>query len=271
MITLGICIPGGSFMPQGDKNVSSPAEIMAGGYDIARRAGFDYAEITCGLVAALGEGDIEALVSDGVKFYASNSFISLPVVTTAAAELREYVEKVIGRLARLGVRRCVFGSGRARSIPDGVSRTLGEEKLCDFIRMCAAVAAKYEMQFVLEPLNRDETNFMNTLADGADIIKKLALPNLKLLCDAYHMYKNGEDTAEIVRFAPFLTHAHISEGDRSIPGTAGDGYLERVADALYRSGYDGGVSCECSYRDFPSDAPEICRYMRKTLIERYES
>ena len=256
-------------MPQGIGEVASPAGIIGQGHEIVRSAGFDFAEVTCGLVAALSESDMASLIADGVRFYASNSFISLPIASTPSRELGEYVRMITERLERFGVRRCVFGSGRARRIPENAERAAGERVLRDFIDMCADAASRRNMLFVLEPLNRGETNFMNTLSDGADILRTLDNPSAALLCDVYHMYKNGEGVGEIGQYAKYLRHVHISEGDRAVPGTSGGGYLEAVADQLHAAGYTGGVSCECSYRDFPSDAPEICKFMKKTFVGRF--
>ncbi len=92
-----------------------------------------------------------------------------------------------------------------------------------------------------EPLNRFETNFLNTIGDGIDFCQKLNSPSAGLLLDTFHMHIEEKDTAKAVRAAAeagMLSHFHASENDR---GTAGTGQVrwKKTAKALRKSKYDG--------------------------------
>ena len=125
---ISCCIPGGSFMPQGEKEVPmSPMERLSDGYRVMRELGYDAAEATVGLVMALTEDDVavlrEQVACGAFRLDACNSFIPghLPIVCDdeGTRALYAYVDEAIARMASLGVRYVVFGSGRVRSIPEG--------------------------------------------------------------------------------------------------------------------------------------------------------
>jgi sugar phosphate isomerase/epimerase len=56
----------------------------------------------------------------------------------------------------------------------------------------APMAEKYGVTIAVEPLNSGETNFINSLAEGVEIVDAVKSPRMKLLCDIYHMLKEDE-------------------------------------------------------------------------------
>ena len=48
-------------------------------------------------------------------------------------------------------------------------------------------AAEIDAQILLEPLNRYETNLVNTLSEGSAILESVASDRLRLLADLFHM------------------------------------------------------------------------------------
>lgn len=272
MFRIGCCIPGGSFMPQGvgDVGVSS-RDILAEGCKIVSGAGFDYAEATVGLVMSLTEKEFDELQtargSGSFSLEVCNSFIpvSLPIVSTPLDALSDYVGRAMSRMISLGADTVIFGSGKARSIPKDADPDAARRKIFDFIRVCDEKAEKYGMTVALEPLNSSETNFLNRVTEGAALVEKLGLARIKLLADAFHMYRENEspDALSLPEVKKNLVHVHVSEHDRSYAGKLDDGYLRSFAAGLERSGYRGRVTCECSYSDFAVEAPLISKFMRE--------
>src|SRR4051812_50131870 len=107
--------------------VSNAAQL-----DAAERAGADYVEVP---VASwvMGAGGPEPAAAAPAEAEAANVFLpsdlALVGPTADAGRIDAYVRDAIERLAGLGVRTLVFGSGGARAIPDGVSRDRGLEDL----------------------------------------------------------------------------------------------------------------------------------------------
>jgi len=247
-------------MPEGVKEVDTSAYgVLKNGYNAVMQAGFDFAEATVGLIMQLADDEVKRAADEGLSFKVFNSFIppSLAIATTPLAELESYVDKAMGRMKALDAEGVVFGSGGAR-------RDAGE-KVYDFIRMCNIVAGRYGLYVALEPLNKSETNLLHTVKEGFDICKKLDLPNLKLLADAYHMFREDEPSTILSDVVKYLTHVHVSDGDRGYPGRDGGNYLRDFSAELKKAGYTGRVSAECGWSDFIKESVLVCEFMKEVF------
>jgi sugar phosphate isomerase/epimerase len=271
---IGVCVPGGSFMPQDKNQIVTPYDQCFFGWEACMNAGFDFAETAFGVFMSMSDEEFKRAVRDGVRFECANSFLpgEYALAKTELPKIREYVERAVGRAAAIGVDTVVFGSGRARSLPDGISyseRSALLWKYYEFIRMCGDIAASYGIKFALEPLNPAETNFMYTTIEGYAVASAVRHPAVKLLADVYHMSKQNEPLTNIPLVADKLVHVHVSEFDRSFPGaydgTENGELLPNASDALSRAGYCGRVSCEAVYKDYHAELPRIYEYMRRVF------
>ncbi len=269
---ISCCIPGGSFMPQGEKEVPMSAyERLMEGCRVMRELGYDAAEATVGLIMALSEDEtasLQAAYKAGeFSLDACNSFIPghLPIITdeTGTAALYDYVDAAIARMSSIGVRYVVFGSGRVRTIPEHADRAAAEAQIDAFIRQVDACCEKYGMTCVIEPLNKKETNWCNTVAEGAAVVRRLKLKNVLLLADGYHMACEGEPYANLTDNADILLHCHIASSDRKIPG--GTEYEGGFLDTLKEIGYEGIVTVECGFGDFREEARVAAEWLRSKL------
>ena len=53
-----------------------------------------------------------------------------------------------------------------------------------------------DVNLLIEPINKELANFILTTIDGLDFIESMKLPNLKLMVDLLHMYKEKEDITQ---------------------------------------------------------------------------
>jgi D-psicose/D-tagatose/L-ribulose 3-epimerase len=107
----------------------------------------------------------------------------------------------------------------------------------------------------LEPLNRFETDFINTVEQGLQMIAEVKSPALKLLLDTFHMNIEEKNPAAAIRRAGrHVSHFHASGSDR---GTPGNDHLDwpGIAQALKDIHYDGAVVIE----SFTQDVKVIAR------------
>jgi D-psicose/D-tagatose/L-ribulose 3-epimerase len=128
---------------------------------------------------------------------------------------------------------------------------LGVESLQE----AADYAGERRVRLALEPLNRFETDFINTVDQGLELVERIGRPNVGLLLDTFHMNMEEKDLGAAIRQAgPHLFHFHTCENDR---GTPGSGHVEWtiVKEALKDVGYAGPVVIEA----FNSDIKEIAR------------
>jgi sugar phosphate isomerase/epimerase len=177
-------------------------------------------------------------------------------------------ELALKRAKECGSQYIVFGSGGARNIPDGFDRAVAKQQHIDVTRKMAPMAEKYGITIAVEPLNRGETNFINSLAEGVEIIDAVKSPKVRLLCDIYHMLKEDETPDQIIKFGKHIAHCHIAEKEsRTPPGVKGDDFRPYLS-ALKKIGYHGGLSIECfKFTDFDKEIKTGIEVLKKQLSE----
>ena len=97
-----------------------------------------------------------------------------------------YVETAFRRAQIAGIEIIVFGSGGSRNIPEGFPYDEARDQFIDLCKKMAPIAEKYNVTVVLEPLNTQECNFINSVDEGGEIVKEVNHPNFMLLADIYH-------------------------------------------------------------------------------------
>lgn len=107
------------------------------------------------------------------------------------------------------------------------------------------IAADHGVIVGLEPLNRFETDMVNTVDQALSIVNEVASPNLKIVLDTFHSNIEEKDIPASIRKIgkEMLCHVQGNESDRGTPGT---GHLEweGISEALREIGYDGAVVIE---------------------------
>ena len=111
------------------------------------------------------------------------------------------------------------------------------------------------IELCVEPLNRFETDFLNTVDQGLRLVKAVGLPNVKLHLDTFHMNIEEKDQAAAIRKAGrHIGHFHACGTDRGIPGADSLDW-KAIAAALKSVGYKGDVVIE----SFTPDVKVIAR------------
>lgn len=124
------------------------------------------------------------------------------------------------------------------------------------LRAAGARAADRGMILAIEPLNRFETHFLNTIADAMRLLDAVDHPAVGLHLDTFHMNVEEKVLAEAIKRAGSrLVHVHFSENDR---GIVGSGHVDwaSVVGALRAIGYLDGDRW-ITFETFSSSVPEI--------------
>lgn len=241
------------------------------------KAGFDYfegsvTEILCPLEEeAVFETRLSELQRQPIASEALNCMLpgSIKVVGPEVdnAVLDRYVSVLTRRAARAGVKVVVFGSGGSRRIPDDFELQRAEDQLLTFGQLLGDRAADAGVVIALEPLNRSETNIFNTAAEGADWVRRADRPALRLLIDAYHLMRENEPAAVIIREAPLLAHMHVATcANRLAPGLEPCNEIDDFFAAVKASGYSGRMSVEGGFGEDPqASLPQVCAFLRNAL------
>ena len=256
--------------------------------------GWDHARV-CGRIAELGYTGLEVapftlapLITDvssarrselrrtaesaGVKIIGLHWLLAKTTgfqLTSPDADTRKKTGEYLAELARcaadLGGDILVLGSPAQRKIPDGYTREQAADFALDSLSHCLRTLGDTGVKLCLEPLTPKETDFMNTAAEAAELIRRLGHPNVKLHLDVKAMTAEPKSAPDTIReFAAHTYHFHANDPNLRGPGF-GDTDFKPIFAALKETGYSGWVSVEVF--DYSPDADTIAkesiRYMRE--------
>ncbi|MEZ6113841.1 MAG: sugar phosphate isomerase/epimerase family protein [Pirellulaceae bacterium] len=112
------------------------------------------------------------------------------------------------------------------------------------MRQVAEHAASTGVTLGIECLNRFECYLLNTHADSARFAKEVDHPNCRIMYDTFHSNIEEKSIGDAIRgAADMICHVHISENDRSTPGT-GHVHWQENFDTLREINYDGWLMIE---------------------------
>ena len=104
----------------------------------------------------------------------------------------------------------------------------------------------------LEALNRFECYLFNTMDALCDHIGQVDRPNIRAMYDTFHCnIEEADPIAAYTRHASLISHVHISENDRGVPGRGNIPWAETFR-ALRASGYDDWLTIEAFGRGLPA-------------------
>lgn len=225
-----------------------------------KAAGYDYIELNLSALAKLPDETVReyAATLKGLDMRAEtyNVIYSGQMIVGENAlpeqELRDYTHRALERAALLGGEIIVYGSSAARNIPEGFSREKACEQFCNAARLTGDVASQYGLTVVLEALNTKETNFIHTIAEGYEIMKKVDHPDVRILADLYHVCQMNEGFEDIIRTGKDLRHVHVAEPVcRTVPSMDDAFDYTTFAEALRSMGYDARISIEARLEGEP--------------------
>jgi len=123
------------------------------------------------------------------------------------------------------------------------------------LKQLAKHAEKKGVLLCVEPLNRFETDFLNTCDQGLRLVKAVNSPAVKLHLDTFHMnIEEKNQAAAILKAGKHLGHFHACGTDRGVPGGDSLDWKPIVA-ALKKIGYKQDVVIE----SFTTDVKVIAR------------
>ena len=164
-----------------------------------------------------------------------------------------YMKWVIDCTAALGAKLIAGPMHSEIGYFSGGGPTAAERKRgISFHRKSGDYAAKKDVRFAIEALNRFECYFLNTMAQLADYLDEVDHPAIKAMYDTFHSNIEEKDpVAAIKTIKRHMIHVHISENDR---GTPGKGHVpwDATFKALRAAKYDGYLTIEAFGRALPA-------------------
>ena len=153
--------------------------------------------------------------------------------------------------------------GKARQLPEDERKREWDLAVSE-LRKVSVEAGDRGLAIALEPINRFETDLVNTTADSLRMIRDIGHPAAKVMIDSFHMTIEEADLGAAIRAAgKDLIHVQVSENHRGVTGT-GLTPWKSFRDALEEIGYDGSVVIESFTPDNRDLAGAVCIWKRFT-------
>lgn len=175
----------------------------------------------------------------------------------------ERIKAHIDFASRLGS-MVVVGGIRGEITEEGTKKNEQEVKGKLALNECVEYAQKKKTILLLEPINRYETNLINTLEEGRRLIEEIGSENLKLLPDTFHMNIEEKSIEEsLLKVRSYMGYIHFADSNRLAPGF---GHLDfkKILSVLEKINYRGAVGFEILPK--PDDyraAEQAISYLRK--------
>lgn len=229
-------------------------------------------------VAGMGYDLIEVCVEDptlltaeALKAHAARTGLAIGIcgafgpdrdVSAQEAEQRragiDYLKTCIDLAAAVGsphVAGPMYAPTGQTQMLDAADRAAQLKRAADSLRETAEYAAGLGIRLAIEPLNRFETDLINTTEQALELLELIGADNVGLLIDTFHMNIEEKSLGDAVRLAgPKVFHVQVSENDRGTPGSGHVPWAEFFA-ALQDINYDGQIVVE----SFLPSVKEIAR------------
>jgi sugar phosphate isomerase/epimerase len=246
----------------------------------ARETGYDGLEIAPFTIAAdpsaITGADVRALrgiaEGEGVAIAGLHWLLASPAGMSitdpdpaVAHRTLEVGRRLIDLCGELGGAYLVHGSPGQRTLRPGRE---AEGRRCG-VAYFAAVAEAARMAgvaYIIEPLSRADTAFVNSLEEALAIVAEIGSPALATMIDCYAASSNGEDIPALLeRWAPqgAVAHVHFNDDNKRGPGE-GNIDFAAILDTLARLNYSGDAAIEpfVHLPDGPACAARAIGYLR---------
>jgi D-psicose/D-tagatose/L-ribulose 3-epimerase len=231
--------------------------------DHAKSLGFDILEICIEDPDTIDVASISTRLTEvGLKATVCGAFGPNRDLSADAGEVRAngiaYLSRCIEIASALGATSVVgpmySATGKTRML-EPAERDKQWRLAVESIQRVATIAADHGVKLGIEPLNRFETDLVNTVEQGMRMLEDIGRPNVGLLLDTFHMNIEEKDIPAALRRADgHIVEFHACSSDR---GTPGEDHLPwpAIASALRDAAFQGPVVIEA----FTPGIKEIAR------------
>jgi D-psicose/D-tagatose/L-ribulose 3-epimerase len=233
--------------------LASPfTDAELGWFDYARDVGFGAVEVCVEAPEQLSAQAInEAATRTGLRVLVCGAFGPKRDISHETPDMRSagvnYIKACVDLAAAVGsplvAGPMYSATGKARLLPPA-ERLQQWAWAVEGLQEAADYAGHKGVRLAIEPLNRFETDLVNTVEQALELCARVGRPNVGLLLDTFHMNIEEKSTpAAIMAAGDRLFHVQAAENDRGTPGT-GQVPWDEVWEALDAVGYEGAIVVE---------------------------
>lgn len=238
----------------------------------AAELGFDAIEVFPPSPEALRESNLKQLLADhGLKLAAVGTgagWVKHRLTLTDADPAHcgraiDFVRGIIDAAAELGA-PAIVGSMQGRWDAH-MDREAALFHLNSALADLGTHAGDRGTFLLYEPLNRYETNLINTLGAAQELLSATTMAPVRLLADLFHMNIEENDlSSALIQAGAAVGHVHFADSNRGPAGQAHTDF-EAVARALRHMKYEGYVSAEC----LPLPDPDAAARLTMESFRKY--
>lgn len=141
-----------------------------------------------------------------------------------------------------------------------------EKEFLDMYKELVEAAKGSNAYVLLEPINRYEAPYLNSMSDCCEIVQKLNLSNSGLIADVFHLAIEEKSIPDAIRQGgSLIKHVHFGDNNRLLPGYGNLNWKE-IINALKEIKYDGYLNLECAVMGDPAvELPKAVKYIRSCM------
>lgn len=215
--------------------------------------GFDIIEVAVEKEELIDWARLKELVTEnGLQVTISGAFGAERDISSDDPQIRKKGLKYITDCIKIAhdMGSPIFGGPVYSAV--GKARFIGEEQkkrewdwCVENLIKIGKVAEDYGVVVGVEPLNRFETDMINTADQAIALVTEVASPNVKIQLDTFHCNIEEKNIPNTIRKLgkDLLCHIQANESDRGTPGT-GNLDWAGIKEALTEIGYDKAIVIE---------------------------
>jgi len=218
-------------------------------FSIAKELGFDGIEISA--------ADPKEISLAKVKDLASKYQVGVSAVATGGAAVRDGLifsspDKSIRKAAVQRIKNHIdFASHFSAVVVIGLIKgwvdgdySQSEDCVTECLKECNEYAVEKRINLALEPINRFQEDFFNSILDCKEYLDRIKFSNVKMMIDSFHMNIEDVDMWGNIRQAKdYIIHVHYSDSNRLAPGMGHFDFF-KMTEVLKEINYSGYISAE---------------------------
>lgn len=242
----------------------------------AAKLGFDGVELALRRVSEINMSELDRLLSENNvevscistgQVFADGGLVFTHDEVSKRGEAKSVFKEFIdmaqdyGRLVNIGRIRGTVGNRKRKYVED-----LFVEVVCE---LCEYAQAR-GVTLLLEPVNRYECDFINTVDEGGKFLNRIAAANLGVMPDVFHMNIEEKSITEaLTKNIEHIKYVHFADSNRLAPG---EGHVDfgQILETLHKVGYDEYISIEILPKPSADVAAQQAIHFLRPLIQQLE-
>lgn len=162
------------------------------------------------------------------------------------ARTAECMRGLIHLCAELGGRLLIHGSPGQRTVRDGWNAEDCWRRARETFESCLPTIEQAGVTYCIEPLDRKQTNFVNTVGDAVQLVREIGHPGFQLMADCRAAEAHGDSAVAALDAAlasGHLRHVHVNDANGRGPGFGRVAFTP-ILQRLFASDYQGYISVE---------------------------